>query len=1114
MSQLIKLHIGGQIKIDGWKLLNHQGIAGIDYVGHINDLSQFADASCEKVYAANVLQQCKQTQLVPLLRDIRRLLIPGGQLMLTVPDIEILCKLYLSPQSDQNGRNQVLQLMFGTQRSEFDNHHIGLNFESLVTALSEAGFGFVQRVNHFEEFSNDSASILDANINLHVIATQIGSTNQANVAEQHQQVTQNPVPKPPKKQLSINVLLGNQTITIVDIGASSHGKLTEPYAPLMQAGVAKIIGFEPDSKAHAELCTMYADNPAYHYLPHFVGKGGDAIFYETNWFMTGSLYKPNKRLLDMFFQLGDVTQCIAEHPVKTVRLDDLDSLGNVDMIKIDAQGAELDIFTGGQKVLADTLVIWTEVLFIEMYAGQPLFSDLDQFLRSQGFSFHCFTGIVPRSFKPLVLKDSPYTGIKQAIWSDAIYIKDFQKLDQLSTDRLRKLAVILDLVIHSPDLALLVLKEIDRREYTNLAASYINVLPDIYALLPTTDVGVKPLSAAEIAEVQAKTLLALKLQQEKKNPEAIQLFHEILAIQPQNFPALYSLAVICSYADQHEEALIWIRKAIATGQKYSPAYFIEAVELQALGRFNESLNSYKQAIEIDPANEAAYINLANLHYEMKKHHQAVESFNDVLKINPNSDKALAGVGIILTEMNLYHKAIPYFQQLLKVNPNFDYGLGLLFHSQQHCCEWHSFAESYQLIEAGVRNNQKICKTLPFMSISNSAEDVYHCVQIFSKDLFPRRSKQLWQGEKYNHDKIRLAYISADLREHPVGHLMARVIEHHDKNKFETIAFSLGIDDKSSLRSRFINGFSQFIDVRGRKSWDIAEQIRTMEIDILIDLSGYTAESRTDVMAYRPAPIQINYLGYPGSLGLDYVDYILADRVIIPEEHQCYYAEKVAYLANAYLPTDANLKVSDRTPSREEMGLPAEGLVFCSFNHDYKINPPIFNIWMRILAQVPDSVLWLMKLNEQAQTNLRHEAEIRGVDPDRLIFASRIPLVEDHLARYRLADLFLDTSPYNAHTTASDALFVGLPIITYLGNTFSGRVAASLLTAIGMPELIAHSLEEYESLALTYALNPLLLSELKTKLRENKQHYPLFKTDLFCKDLEQVLTNLLHDSYST
>jgi FkbM family methyltransferase len=909
----------------------------------------------------------------------------------------------------------------------------------------------------------------------------------------------------------LDTLLRNEVtplrVNIVDIGASSHGQLTEPYAPLMQADLASVIGFEPDAEAHAKLCEIYADNPSYRYLPYFVGKGGPATYYETNWFMTGSLYKPNKPLLDAFFQLGDVVQLVAEHPVQTVSLDELSDLGCVDMIKIDVQGGELDVFKGGMKALNDALVIWTEVEFVELYEGQPLFAEVEQFLRAQGFMFHCFTGIVPRSFKPLILKDNPYAGIKQAIWSDAVFVRDFQKLDQLSSQQLRKLAAILDTVVQSPDFCLLVLKELDKRESSQLADNYSKSLPSQFAL----STQAAPLDPNAAALVQQKTLEALEFQNANNMQAARQSFHEILQLQPQNFAGLYSLAVIASQQEEHAEALEWIKKSIATGQNYAPAYFVEAVILQSLGRFEESLASYQHAIALDQTYESAMINRSNLYYEIKQHVKAVESFTEVLQINPKSDKALAGLGIILTEMNRYEDAIPYFERLLEANPDFDYGRGLLFHAEQHCCDWRRFEESRNIIETGVREQRRVCKTLPFMSLSNSPEDLLQCVKTFAEHLFPAKTKALWNGEVYQHDKIRLAYVSPDFREHPVGHLMAGIIEHHDPAKFETIAISLGLDDKGVLRQRFENAFGRFIDVRSKKSWEIAELIRSLEVDILIDLAGYTADSRTDVFSYRPAPIHVNFLGYPGSLGVDYMDYILADRIVIPEEHQKYYSEKVAYLPDAYLPTDSNLKIAERTPTRTEMGLPENGVVFCSFNHDYKINPPMFDVWMRLLDQVPGSVLWLMKLNEPAQCNLRREAEQRHIDPERLIFATRVPSVEDHLARYRLADMFLDTTPYNAHTTASDALRVGLPVITYQGNTFSGRVAASLLNAIGLPELIAHSLDEYEATALDLARDPTRLAKLKAQLLAHQETYPLFKTDLFCRNLEQALYEMMANS---
>jgi predicted O-linked N-acetylglucosamine transferase (SPINDLY family) len=442
-----------------------------------------------------------------------------------------------------------------------------------------------------------------------------------------------------------------------------------------------------------------------------------------------------------------------------------------------------------------------------------------------------------------------------------------------------------------------------------------------------------------------------------------------------------------------------------------------------------------------------------------------------------------------------------FERLIKLNPDYDYALGLLFYERMHICDWTDFATLTQQIVDGVRAGKRACKSLAFMSASDSASDHLLAAQVFARHYCPKNAKSFWQGERYRHEKIRIAYVSPDFREHPVGHLMAGVFELHDKSRFETIAISLGIDDQSRLRARMLKAFDKFIDVREMGSEQIAQMMRDMEIDIAIDLGGYTSDTRTDVFSYRPAPVQVNYLGYPGTMGTDYIDYILADRHIIPPEHQQFYSEKVVYLPDTYLPTDGSVCISERTPTRAECGLPETGVVFCSFSHDYKISPPVFDVWMRLLNQVPGSVLWLMSRGELAQRNLRKEAEARGVDALRLVFAGRVPLVEDHLARYRQADMFLDTHPYNAHTTAADALMAGLPVVTYVGNSFPSRVAGSLLNAMGMPELIAHSLDEYEALALKLAQQPALLAEMKARIVANKSSCSLFDTKAFCFNLE-------------
>jgi predicted O-linked N-acetylglucosamine transferase (SPINDLY family) len=319
---------------------------------------------------------------------------------------------------------------------------------------------------------------------------------------------------------------------------------------------------------------------------------------------------------------------------------------------------------------------------------------------------------------------------------------------------------------------------------------------------------------------------------------------------------------------------------------------------------------------------------------------------------------------------------------------------------------------------------------------------------------------MWRGEQYRHRKKRVGFLSSDFREHPVGYLLIGLIENLDSTRIETYGFSAGIRDGSDLYRRYRNAFDHYLDCKDKTSHEIARLMRAMEIDIVIDLSGYTSGSRLDVLSHRPCPAQATYLGFPGGLNLPYVDYLIADWVTVPEEMQKYYREKLLYLPHCYLPRDTSVKPSPNTPRRSEFGLPDDGLVFCSFNHDYKINPPMFAVWMDLLRENPKSVLWLMKLNEDAQRNLAASANAYGVDPARLVFATRVPRIEDHLARYRLADVCLDTFPYNGHTTTSDALLAGVPVVTLAGEGFASRVAASVANDAGAAGLVCGSLAEY------------------------------------------------------
>ncbi len=348
--------------------------------------------------------------------------------------------------------------------------------------------------------------------------------------------------------------------------------------------------------------------------------------------------------------------------------------------------------------------------------------------------------------------------------------------------------------------------------------------------------------------------------------------------------------------------------------------------------------------------------------------------------------------------------------------------------------------------------------------------------------------------------MRIAYLSADFRQHPVAHLTAELFERHDRSRFEIIAVDFGGDDGSEMRKRLAGSFDLFIDVRAKSDEAAARAVHDLRPDIAIDLMGHTRDSRPGILAYRPAPVQVNYIGFPGTMGVPFIDYIIADSIVAPFGHQPFYTEKIVHLPDCYQANDTKRAIAQQAPTRQEAGLPEEGFVFCCFNQNWKITAEVFAVWMRLLHAVPGSVLWLMLDNEATERNLRNEAKARGIDPARLVFASRLP-IEEHRARHHLADLFLDTLPCNAHTTASDALWAGLPIVTQLGEAFAGRVAASLLTAIGLPELVTHRIEDYEGLALRLARDPILLKAYRDRLNANRLTHPLFDTDRFRRHIE-------------
>ena len=382
-----------------------------------------------------------------------------------------------------------------------------------------------------------------------------------------------------------------------------------------------------------------------------------------------------------------------------------------------------------------------------------------------------------------------------------------------------------------------------------------------------------------------------------------------------------------------------------------------------------------------------------------------------------------------------------------------------------------------------------------LAVTNSPELQRKAAEIYALARYPLNIALPKIAKRQRRNKIRIAYVSSDFRQHPVSYSIVGLIEALDRDRFDVIGISLGSEDPSELGQRMKRAFSKFIDVSRMSDQAVVQLMRELEVDIAIDLMGYTQGNRTNIFAQRAAPVQVSHIGFSGTMGAEYIDYVIADRIVIPVEDASFFSEKIVLMPDTYLATDRKLAIAQRTPTRTEVGLPNNAFVFCCFNNNYKITPEVFDCWMRILKQVDGSVLWLFEDNAKAASNLRKEAEIRGVHPERLIFAKRMP-PSDHLARHRFADLFLDTLPYNAHTTASDALWAGLPVLTRIGETFAGRVAASLLNAIGLTELITSTPQAYEALAIELATNPEKLAAIKRKLANNRLTTPLFDTKLF------------------
>jgi predicted O-linked N-acetylglucosamine transferase (SPINDLY family) len=523
------------------------------------------------------------------------------------------------------------------------------------------------------------------------------------------------------------------------------------------------------------------------------------------------------------------------------------------------------------------------------------------------------------------------------------------------------------------------------------------------------------------------------------------------------------------------------------------------VALIQQSRPQDALPVFMEAARRDPKSAAANNNVANVLGDLGRHEEALAYLQKVIEAEPQHADAHHNLGMLYQSLKRHEEAVASLEQALRLAPGMTYTLSSLVWNKLAICQWHGLDAEISLLRGQVREHQGAADPFTLVAVSPSLQEQLACAERHAAAKLPAVPAPLWQGPRARHDRIRLAYLSADFHEHATAHLAARLFELHDRSRFEVIGLSYGADDGSPMRQRLRHGFERFVDVRLQGDEEAAHALRRMEVDIAVDLKGYTTGARPGILAYRPAPVQVSYLGFPGTMGVPFIDYIIADRFVLPEQDQRWYAEKAVYL-DCYQVNDDGRAIAAQVPARAQAGLPQDAFVFCCFNNSYKIMPALFGIWMRLLGSVPGSVLWLLEDSEAARHALQAAARASGVDPARLVFAPRVAAAE-HLARHRLADLFLDTLPYNAHTTASDALWAGLPLLTCAGTTFAGRVAGSLLASLGLPELVTHDLRHYEALALELAREPALLAALRGKLARNRQAAALFDTDRFRRGVE-------------
>jgi predicted O-linked N-acetylglucosamine transferase (SPINDLY family) len=570
------------------------------------------------------------------------------------------------------------------------------------------------------------------------------------------------------------------------------------------------------------------------------------------------------------------------------------------------------------------------------------------------------------------------------------------------------------------------------------------------------------------------------------------------------FEAAYDQALGLHRQGRLAEADGLYARALALKPDLAEAHNNRGAIRQQAGDWEGALFCYDSALSHRPDYVEALANRGNVLIQLRQWPEALASFDRALALSPVRASALNGRAGTLGKLKRFPEAFAAYRSLRAADPANPYALGGMLVAAMQMCDWDAVEKLRPAMEEAVARGTAIVPPFLFLGFSGDPALQLACARNTIAEMNLPSLAPLWRGEDYGHDRPRIGYLSADYCQHPVALLLAELVEKHDRSRFEVLGLSTGPDDGSAIRHRLAKAFDQFHDLRGRGAHEIAALIRQLEIDIRVDLTGHTEGDHFAILNCRAAPVQVNWLGYPGTDGTPFVDYILADTVVAPPEHADFFSESIVRLPDSYFPTAYDPLPA--APSRHQAGLPDQGFVFASFNNGWKITRPIFAAWLRLLQAVPGSVLWLLDANDAFRDNLRRAAAAASVAPERLIFAPRTD-ADSHLARQQLADLMLDTSPYNGHMTSSDALWTGVPLVTMLGTAFAGRVAASLLESVGMDELVTHSLDEYEALARALATDPVRLRAAREKLAQARTSMPLFDTDRMRQNVEDALLSI-------